>query len=457
MVADESPSLCVVLRSSRLRRRMTLLTLASLFATTVVFSVATPPANAIVGGTSAVGNPFVVRIRNGNSVCSGALWTSQIVITAAHCVVDSTGLTTNSLLIYPPGADTSAPTATVSQTAILSATERIVGRNSQPDDIAFIILATELPGASVSRLATAAEIAAWGLEGRVVTLLGYGRTSRTSGSSPTPNSIDLPLTTLGTWPNAFTALQSNAAGVCRGDSGGAVITRVGEEIVLVGIISASTIPFACADPDDPPIANPSMTGFIPIAYTNLVRQALEATNSGSVPTVASGVASFVASDVATLSATVSANRLTTEVSFAYSRFADFSSLEGSVLAGDVNGTESADVSTNLSALQAGTTYFWRVTATNASGTSVGETRSFNTPVFSANTSRSSKALLNSLVIDRGGVTKTVIVPAAKSRAQCTFNSRTKRLTFSRPGICRVKITITQAGITTTGAYNLAVN
>ncbi|MFM8015498.1 MAG: hypothetical protein ACKPCO_05400, partial [Actinomycetota bacterium] len=35
------------------------------------------PTNAIVGGSSAVGNTAVVRILNGSSSCIGALWTSR--------------------------------------------------------------------------------------------------------------------------------------------------------------------------------------------------------------------------------------------------------------------------------------------------------------------------------------------------------------------------------------------
>ncbi|NCX31662.1 MAG: hypothetical protein EBX18_03960, partial [Actinobacteria bacterium] len=53
--------------------------------------VASTPAAAVVGGTSALGNTAVVRILNGSSSCSGALWTSRIVVTAGHCVVNSSG------------------------------------------------------------------------------------------------------------------------------------------------------------------------------------------------------------------------------------------------------------------------------------------------------------------------------------------------------------------------------
>ncbi|MGA1630306.1 MAG: hypothetical protein ACO39P_08320, partial [Ilumatobacteraceae bacterium] len=102
------------------------------------------------------------------------------------------------------------------------------------------------------------------------------------------------------------------------------------------------------------------------------------------------------------------------------------------------------------------TYYWRIAATNAAGTTVGDTQSFTTPVFVAKTSKAPKALLTALAIDRTNVTRTVVAPVAKSRLQCAVNSRTKRLTFSRPGTCRVKITITRDGVTTSGNYNLSV-
>ena len=60
-----------------------------------IVALPTTRANAVVGGTSAVGNTAVVRLRTGTTVCSGALWTSRIVVTAAHCVVDASGTVTS--------------------------------------------------------------------------------------------------------------------------------------------------------------------------------------------------------------------------------------------------------------------------------------------------------------------------------------------------------------------------
>ncbi|MFM8908575.1 MAG: trypsin-like serine protease [Actinomycetota bacterium] len=77
-----------------LRVTSTLAALLTSVLVLVVAPVATTPAQAVVGGSSAVGNTAVVRILNGSSSCSGALWTSRIVVTAAHCVVNSSGTVT---------------------------------------------------------------------------------------------------------------------------------------------------------------------------------------------------------------------------------------------------------------------------------------------------------------------------------------------------------------------------
>ena len=430
----------------------------TLVLSTTIVALPTTRANAVVGGTSAVGNAAVVRLRTGTTVCSGALWTSRIVVTAAHCVVDASGnVTSDQIFVNLPGVDVQQSPQTVTHSAIITVDGwRLDGSGySQADDIAFLTLNSDLPGGVIRRLATPAEVAAWRQQSRVVTLLGYGRTSPTSTSSLAPNAIDQPLSLPITWPGSFSASQTTAAGICSGDSGGPVVTRVGNDVVLVGINSAASGP--CSES-----RQPSMTGFAPSAYPSLVARALALTGgsaapAGAAPLVVSGAASSLSSDSAEITGTVNANDIATQAFFQFSSLPDFATLDGTVAAGDVTGVETTTLAANVAGLAAGATYYWRLVATNAVGTSVGDTQSFTTPVFAAKTARASNALLNIMLIDRTEVTKVVVAPVAKSRAQCTVNSKTKRLTFARPGTCRVKITITRAGVTTARAYNLVVN
>ncbi|MGA1261155.1 MAG: trypsin-like serine protease, partial [Ilumatobacteraceae bacterium] len=95
------------------------------------------PATAVVGGTSALGNTAVVRILNGSSSCSGALWTSRIVVTAGHCVVNSSGnVTTGAISVFAPGVSTQQSPQTISQSQIIVVDGfRKYSDFSQPDDI----------------------------------------------------------------------------------------------------------------------------------------------------------------------------------------------------------------------------------------------------------------------------------------------------------------------------------
>ena len=440
--------------------------------------IAVPPVSAIVGGNPATGTGAVVRLLMPDAVCSGALWTPRIVVTAGHCVTDMAGNVTNQAIqISLPGANVALSPQVIAQSATITVNGwRRVGQLSQADDIAFLVLPTDLPGGTITRLATVAEVQAFMNERRIVSFYGYGRASATGGSSAVPNVIDQALFPNQPWPGSFSANQTSFSGICAGDSGGPVITQVGGETVLIGINSAASGPCARS-------FTPSMTGFIPTAFPDLVSRATSlaaipslpptsvansvsvgrvsarirgtipnvlpnitatvsvgtapetlgnvtvanaivttATNSTSfaldldglepdrtyyyriayssidgaantlfptaeilsfttglnMPLLAPGEAVEVASDSAVLTGLVSSS-LPAELFFQVSRTPDFSTIDTSGVFGQVQSTEPAAVSVPVAGMQPNTTYFWRMGANGAWGTSVSDVRTFRTP------------------------------------------------------------------------------
>jgi plastocyanin len=98
------------------------------------------------------------------------------------------------------------------------------------------------------------------------------------------------------------------------------------------------------------------------------------------PVVATNPATNVANFSATLNGTVNPNGLTTAVHFDYGTTTSYGS---SSAIQNYEGNTTQNVTTNLSSLVAGTTYHFRIAASNAAGTSYGTDRTFTTPAVRA--------------------------------------------------------------------------
>jgi Glycosyl hydrolase family 76 len=97
---------------------------------------------------------------------------------------------------------------------------------------------------------------------------------------------------------------------------------------------------------------------------------------GRAPSVSTGGASSITQSGATVSGTVNPNGQSTTYSFQYGTTTSYGATTASQAAG--SGTTAVNVSTNLTGLTAGTTYHYRITATNASGTAHGSDLTFTT-------------------------------------------------------------------------------
>src|SRR5207302_8020272 len=100
--------------------------------------------------------------------------------------------------------------------------------------------------------------------------------------------------------------------------------------------------------------------------------------AAGAPSAATGAASGVTGGAATLNGTVTANGLDTTVSFEYGTTSG--SLTSSIPAAPspVTGASPTAVSATLSGLTPSATYFYRVKAVNAAGTTTGAEQSFTT-------------------------------------------------------------------------------
>jgi hypothetical protein len=89
-------------------------------------------------------------------------------------------------------------------------------------------------------------------------------------------------------------------------------------------------------------------------------------------------ATSVSANKATLNATVNANDVDTTVSFTYGKTKDLSGETTTLAAKDVTGATDEGVSVSITKLEEMVTYYFRVDATNALGSSRGDIKSFTT-------------------------------------------------------------------------------
>ena len=219
----------------------------------LVFSVYSPAAIAIENGKDATGSSYVVPIKTQYSStnmtqCSGVLVAASIVATAGHCVLNADGLMTNKVYVGDPGSTLDSITSAdiVSSVQITPNFKNGAGNTVGVDDIVFLVLGKPKTFNSLVRLASEAEVQSLKSKSSPLKLFGYGAIND-AGDTP-----KYPFSTEGSFSSTPVASQPDSAVVkpitnpiCKGDSGGPVLSISATEILVVGVITGGDLRKNC--------------------------------------------------------------------------------------------------------------------------------------------------------------------------------------------------------------------
>jgi secreted trypsin-like serine protease len=232
-------------------------TTTSLVAAIAALVASATQAHAIVGGVEAPETPWAVALTdaNGRLFCGGALVAPDRVVTAAHCLVERSTLTSRD---RAPGSIRVVAGRSDLRVKGTSAKVASVWRHpgfhdvTGGDDVAVLTLSEPLPQATVP-LVDQGDTASYA-EGGEATVLGWGRTAEGAAPSPTLRQVGVPIRSDAECARAVPDFRADGmvcAGhpqggkdACEGDSGGPMVVR-GR---LVGVVSYGK---GCARPGEP--------------------------------------------------------------------------------------------------------------------------------------------------------------------------------------------------------------
>ena len=218
------------------------------------------PALAIENGKDASGNSHVVKIiaafnKTKVRTCSGGVLSEYVVVTAAHCLDDESGLLSKEIWVLPPGVssrrDSSGAYLQDSTWILVDNTQiTLTFQNStekvEDDDLAFLVLSTPVKLETKTNIPSEDETTKLRNSGASLRLYGYGYVSDAGAVTDSPSYY------IARFDNQVTVSIKNSgyatsvdATSCQGDSGGPVLSVTPTSVTVVGVITGGPTSVRC--------------------------------------------------------------------------------------------------------------------------------------------------------------------------------------------------------------------